>query len=523
MLTYHDIPRQFNLTSYFLDSNLEAGRGDSPALVVHDSTYTYRDVCAMTNRVGNVLLSLGIEIEDRVLLALNDSVEFVASWYAVIKIGAVVAEIYPFLQSHDYLYYLNYSRAKVIIIEQENLQKVRDILSQCPYLQTILVIGEDTALEHPEVSFANLIAQSSTDLQAADTTKDDIALWKFTTGSTGKPKAAVHCQHDPVISFVGYAQQVLKITQTDRVLAVPKLFFGYARDLVTLFTYGVGACGIIFPERSTPEGILALVEKQKPTILVNVPTMMNAMINHPEASTFNLSSLRLNTSAGEALPPAIHQAWLDTFGVETINGIGSSEAYHIYISVHPGSGGRAGSLGQLVPGYRAEIVNEGGHPVADGEVGELWISGESTAIMYWNEHEKSKKTFSGDTIHTGDLFRRDAEGYYWFEGRADDLLKVGGMWISPLEIETTLLEHHAVKECAVVGIQVDGLTQPCAFIVLAAGQSDTVQLVKELQAHTKSQLAPHKYPREVIFVDALPKTASGKIDRNTLAKLKQKN
>jgi benzoate-CoA ligase family protein len=518
MVTYDDLPRQFNLTTYFLDSNLEVGRGDTPALIDGDATYSYRQVSQMTNAIGNGLLTLGVEMEDRVLLALNDSVEFVAAWYAVVKIGAVVAEIYPFLQAHDYLYYLNYSRAKVILVDRENLQKVREIAGQCPHLRAILVAGEDDDWGNNEYSLSRLIAEAPTDLAAADTTKDDIALWKFTTGSTGKPKAAVHCQHDPVISFVGYAQGVLKMDQTDRVLAVPKLFFGYARDLVTLFAFGAGACGIIFPDRSAPERILSLVQKHKPTILVNVPTMMNAMISHPEASSYDVSSLRLNTSAGEALPPAIHQGWLDTFGVETINGIGSSEAYHIYISVRPDSGGRPGSLGQLVPGYTAQIVDQHGQPAADGEVGELWITGESTALMYWNEHEKSKKTFFGDTIHTGDLFRRDSDGYYWFEGRVDDLLKVGGMWVSPLEIESSLLEHDAVQECAVVGIEVDGLTQPCAYIVLAAGQSGGAELIETLQMHVRTRLAPHKYPRQVRFVESLPKTSSGKIDRGALTR-----
>jgi len=516
MLTYQDIPRQFNLTSYFLDRNLEEGKADSVALLIEDVTYTYQDVCDMTNRIGHVLLSLGVEMEDRVLLALNDSLEFVASWYAAVKIGAVVAEVYPFLQPHDYVYYLNYSRAKVIIVDQSNVQKVREAAVQCPHLRTVIVAGEHQGFGQNEVSLGRLAAEAPADLKAAATTKDDIALWKFTTGSTGKPKAAVHCQHDPVISFAGYARQVLNMTASDRVLAVPKLFFGYARDLVTLFSFGVGACGIIFPQRSTAERILSLVEQHRPTILVNVPTMMNAMINHLQAAEYDMSSLRLNTSAGEALPQAIHQAWLDTFGVETIDGIGSSEAYHIYISGRPGSAAPAGSLGQLVPGYKAEIVDEKGQPVAGGQTGELWISGESTALMYWNEHEKSKQTFAGDTIHTGDLFRRNAEGFFWYQGRVDDLLKVGGMWISPLEIETCLLEHEAVQECAVVGIQDDGLTFPRAYIVLAANQFDAPQLVGQLQQYAKSRLAPHKYPREIFFIAGLPKTASGKLDRKSL-------
>ncbi len=518
MMTYDTIPRQFNLTSYFLDRNLTEGRGDAVALRVGESDYSYRAVAERTNRIGHVLRSLGVEMEDRVLLALNDSVDFVAAWYATLKIGAVVAEVYTFLQAHDYAYYLNYSRARVIIVDQSNLQRVREVVPDCPHLRTILVAGEHGALARNERSLNELAADAPVELAAAETTKDDIALWKFTTGSTGKPKAAVHCQHDPVISFEGYARQVLQLRSSDRVLAVPKLFFGYARDLVTLFTFGVGACGILFPERATAERMLALVEQQQPTILVNVPTMMNAMIEQPGASDFDMSSLRLNTSAGEALPSVIHQKWLDTFGVETIDGIGSSEAYHIYISGRPGSPAPAGSLGQLVPGYTAEIVATTGQPVADGETGELWISGESAALMYWNEHEKSKRTFAGDTVRTGDLFRRNAEGYFWYQGRVDDLLKVGGIWLSPLEIEACLLEHAAVRECVVVGIQGESLTRVRAYVVLASEDAPHPTLADELRQHVKTHLAPHKYPREIEFVRSLPKTASGKVDRKSLAR-----
>lgn len=517
MIQYHDIPRQFNLADYFLDRNLAEGRGDSTALITDERHYTYDETAEATNRAGNVLLSLGVEMEDRVLLALSDRFEFVAAWYAVVKIGAVVAELYTFLQPHDYAYYLNYTRAKVIIVDRHNLQKIRDVSDQCPHLRTILVAGEHEALSENEASLDALMNQVSDRLATAETTKDDIALWKFTTGSTGKPKAAVHCHHDPIISYSNYARGVLDLSESDRVLAVPKLFFGYARDLVTLFPFGVGACGVIFPQRATAELILTLVERHRPTILVNVPTMMNAMARHPKAAEFDMSSLRLNTSAGEALPPAIHQQWLDRFGVETIDGIGSSEAYHIYISGRPGSPSPAGSLGRLVPGYEAEIIGLDGQPAPAGQVGELWISGESTALMYWNEHEKSKQTFVGDTIRTGDLFSRNEDGYFWFQGRADSLLKVGGIWVSPLEVETCLTEHPSVRECVVVGARDDGLTSLRAYVVLDLEQADESLLAYQLQEYVKAQLAPHKYPREVCFVDSLPKTASGKVDRRSLA------
>ncbi len=513
VLTYHDLPREFNLTTYFLDRNLEQGRADSVALIEAGRRYTYRDVAELTNRVGHVLLSLGVQMEQRVLLALSDGALFVASWYGVIKIGAVVAEVYTFLGAKDFLYYLNYSRARAIVVDDTCLDKVRAVAGQCPHLQHILTVGHPGELRPNEIRLEDHIRAAPAALAPARTTKDDIALWKFTTGSTGAPKAAVHCQHDPVLSFAGYARSVLDLSAADRILAVPKLFFGYARDLVSLFAFGVGACGIVFPERSTPERLFRLIERHRPTILVNVPTMMNAMLGHPESSRADMSSLRLNISAGEALPPAVARAWFDAFGVETLDGIGSAEAYHIYISARPGAPPRPGSVGQLVPGYTAQIKDPDGNPLPDGEIGELWLTGESSALMYWNEHEKSKHTFHGDTIRSGDLFRRDVDGYFWFQGRADDLLKVGGMWVLPLEIEACLLEHPAVFECAVIGVEVEGLTIPRAYVVLEPGASATTT---ELQQFVKGALAPHKYPREVYIRRDLPRTASGKIDRRAL-------
>lgn len=514
-LTYADLPRRLNLAEYFLDHSLAVGQGERVALYCGAEVYTFAALTALTNRAGHGLRELGVEPEDRVLLALSDSVAFVAAWFAVVKIGAVVAEVYTFLQPKEYAYYLNYSRAKVVVADAVTLPKLRQVRAQCPALRVILVAGPAGELQAGEVSFEALTAQASAHLDPADTTKDDIALWKFTTGSTGDPKAAVHCQHDPVMAYDAYARQVLDLQPDDVVLPGPKLFFGYARDLTALFNFRVGAAGVIFPERSTPDKLFELIARHRPTILVQVPTLINEMANHPAAAAADLSCVRLATSAGEALPAEIHQKWMRAFGVEVVDGIGSSELYHIYLSNRPGRT-RLGSLGQLAPGYTAEIVDGDGQPVPAGQVGELWVRGESAALMYWNDHAKSKRTFAGDLVRTGDLFRQDAGGYFWYHGRADDLIKAGGIWVAPFEVESCLAEHPAVRECAVVAHEQAGLALPLVFVVLAEPAAASEALAADLTAFVRARLSPHKAPRQVRFVAALPKTASGKVDRKAL-------
>ena len=501
MIRYEDIPRSFNLTSWFVDRHLEEGRGDRIALYCGDERVTYRGLAELTNRIGNVLLELAVRPEDRILLALSDGKEFVATWYAALKIGAVVAEAYTFLQAKDYAYYAEYTRARVIVVDDGTRATVEEAVSGMRFVPQLLVVDD---------SFAELVAQASAELEPAPTTKDDVALWKFTTGSTGAPKAAVHLAHDPLISFECYARDVAGYREDDVVLPVPKLFFGYGRDMAALFTFGVGAAGIVFPERSTPELIFDLIERHRPTILVNVPTMMSAMLDLPGARGRDLSSLRMCVSGGEALPAEIHERWSDLFGLEVIEGVGSSELYHIYISSRPGHI-RPGSAGRLVPGYDARLLDEDGHEVPDGTPGELWVSGESAALCYWGDHEKSKRTFHGNTVRTGDLFVRDEDGYFWYRGRADDLLKVGGIWVAPLEIENALLAHPAVAECAVVGYDEHGLVLARAWVVARAAVEPS-----ELRNFVRTRLSPHKVPRDVRFAGSLPKTASGKIDRRAL-------
>jgi benzoate-CoA ligase family protein len=484
VITHADLPEELNLATWFVDRNAK----DRTALIDSDGATTYGELAGLVNRYGNVLRELGVKAQDRVLLVLADSVDFVAVWYGAQKIGAVTAEAYTFLQPKDYAYYLEYTDAKVVVADETTEAAIREVAGE----RTVLVVDGAP------------IEDASDELEPARTTKDDIALWKFTTGSTGQPKGAVHPVHSPVLSNDWYAQGVLGIREDDVVLPVPKLFFGYARDLAALYPFGVGGAGIVFPERSTPERIFELIAEHRPTILVNVPTMMAQMIDsvsHGRCQAPDMSSLRMCTSAGEALPRELHDRWLDTFGVEVLDGIGSSELYHIYVSNRPGRA-RPGSTGELVLGYEAEV----------GENGELLVTGETAALYYEGDEEKTKRTFDGDTVHTGDLFEQDDDGFFWYRGRVDDLIKVGGIWVAPAEIEHCLVGHPDVVECAVVGAAQNGLTVPRAYVVVR-------QPVEEqaLQDFVRARLSPHKYPREVVFVDDLPKTPSGKLDRKALA------
>jgi benzoate-CoA ligase family protein len=513
VLGHDDVPRDFNLTTYFVDRNVDEGRGDRTALIGPEGPCTYARLAELTDRIGNVLRTLGVRQESRVLLALSDSVEFVATWYAVLKLGGVTAEVYTYLQPSDYAYYLEYTRAEVVVVDRVTLNNVRQAASRSPYLRRLLVVGvPPEQLRAREASFDELVKEAPDGLDAAPTDRDDIAIWKFTTGSTGRPKACVHAMHTPLLSFEAYARGVLELRADDVVLPVPKLFFGYARDLTALYTFGVAAAGIVFPDRTTPERVFELIARYRPTILVNVPTMMRAMLDHPDAGRQDLSCLRLCTSAGEALPEHLHRRWVDAFGVDVVDGIGSSEAYHIYISNRPGAG-RPGSLGSVVPGYAAAIVDDAGNPVPDGQVGRLWVRGPTAALMYWNDRAASTRTFAGDLVMSADLFERDPDGYFYYRGRADDLLKVGGIWVAPAEIESCLAGHPDVAECAVVGVDREGLTRSCAYVVRREGSELSA---KDITAFAKERLSPQKVPREVEFVAELPRTGSGKIDRAAL-------
>jgi benzoate-CoA ligase len=509
-----EFPDRFNMADYFLYHNLREGRGEKTCLYYKDDSYTYAQVAEMSDRVGNVLRELGVEAEDRVLVVLPDCPEFVFTWFGAAKVGAVIAMVNTILPAGDYAYYLEYTRARVAVVHHSVADAVESVRHASKYLRHVAVVGGDGA-KNP--SFEGLVAAASPVCEPEPTSKDDLAIWLFTSGSTGKPKAAVHLQHDLPYNTEHYAKQVLGIREDDLTVSVPKLFFGYATGTNLLFPFAVGGATALFDERSTAERMFEVIDRYRPTILTSVPTMINAMLNVEGArDRYDLSSLRLCLSAGEALPPELYHRWMEAYSVEILDGIGSAEMFHIYVSNRPGHV-VPGALGTVVPGYEARVVGPDGRDVPDGEVGELWIKGDSAALCYWNAHEASKARFAGDWCFTGDQFRRDAEGVFWYQGRSDFMLKVSGIWVSPLEIENCLLGHAAVVECCVVGAADENdLVKPLAYVVPAAGREGGDDLVAELQAHAKAQMAPYKYPRWVEFVDALPKNDRGKIDRKVV-------
>ncbi|HEX5080729.1 MAG TPA: benzoate-CoA ligase family protein [Blastocatellia bacterium] len=506
-------PERFNMAEYFLDHNLAAGRGDKVCLRFGEERWTYAEVVKQSNRAGHLLHELGARVEDRVLFAMPDCPQFVALWFGAAKIGAVIAMVNPLLPAEDYAYYLDYTRAKVFVVHETLVESLRPILAEAKYLKNVLVVGDESQ-EFPH--YETLAPQMLDELETAGTHRDDPAIWLFTSGSTGKPKAAVHLQHDLPYNTECYAKQILRMREDDVTVAVPKLFFGYATGTNLLFPFAVGAETALFNERSTPEKLFEVIERRRPTVLTNVPTMINAMLNAPGASERDLSSLRVCVSAGEALPPELYRRWKETFGVEILDGVGSAEMFHIYIS-NRFDDVREGCLGRIVPGYEAEIIGPDGQSLPDGQMGTLRIKGDSAAICYWQAHEKSKETFAGDYCTTGDQFTRDAEGYFWYGGRTDEMLKVSGVFVSPTEVENCLLGHEAVRECAVVGFQDgDGLTKTSAYVALNEGFAESDDLARQLQEFVKGRLAMHKYPRRIIFRDGLPKNDRGKIDRKNL-------
>ncbi|MCF6474023.1 benzoate-CoA ligase family protein [Nonomuraea sp. MG754425] len=492
-----------NIAGRFLDRS----DGRRTALITREGRVDYAELRSLANRTGNALRDLGVRRGDRVLIAADDSVEFVAAWYGAQKIGAVTAEVYTFLRPEDYRYFAGYARPRVVVAGPATLDALR-----AADVGGLLVTGVPRHRLRPgERHFDTVVAAQEDRLDPVPVAPGDVAIWKFTTGSTGAPRACVLPARSPHLSFESYARGVLDLRADDVVLPVPKLSFGYARDLTALFPFGAGAAGVVFPERSRVETIFELIAEHRPTILVNVPTMMSAMLAHPDAARQDLSCLRLCTSAGEALPPELHRRWTDAFGVEVVDGLGSSEAYHIYLSNRPGRV-RPGTLGQEVPGYRARVVDDDGRTVPDGEVGRLEITGAAVALEYWQQPAKSAETFVAEhTVRSGDLVTRDAEGFFRYRGRADDLLKVGGSWVAPAEIENCLLEHPAVRACVVVGEDLRGLTRPHAYVVACA----TVEAA-ELKDFVRARLVAQRAPRKITFVDALPQTASGKVDRQAL-------
>ncbi len=525
---FPELPERLNLAEYFLDPNIAAGRGGKTALYDVEGEQTYAEVHAASCRAANALRRLGVQQEDRVLIALPDSRDFVAAWFGAARAGAVIAMVNVLLTEEDYAAYLDYTRAKVAFVDPALVPIFERLRGRARHLRHVIA-GTTTGVEGADLSrgpgpfptLREVLAGESPEAETAPTHRDDPAIWLFTSGSTGRPKAAMHLQHDLPWNTERYAKRVLGMTEADRTVSVPKLFFGYATGTNLLFPFAVGGSTALFPDRSTPARIYDMIARYRPTILTSVPTMIHGMLEERgRAAGADLSSLRACLSAGEALPAELYRRWKERFGVEILDGIGSAEMFHIYITNKPGDV-VAGSLGTLVPGYEARIVDESEREVAPGDVGTLWVRGDSAMVGYWQEHEKSKHAVRGDWCVSADQFRRDADGRFWYAGRADDLLKVGGVFVSPLEVEDCLLAHPAVSECAVVGFRDEGdLVKPLAFVVARAGAPGDAPpgdaLAAELSGYVKARLSPYTFPRKVVLLDALPKNERGKLDRKAL-------
>ena len=508
-------PAEFNLCQYYLDHNIEAGRGDKICLTCEGETRTYGSLLERVKRLTAALREFGVRPEERVLIVLPDGLEFVETWFATLRAGAVFAMVNPLLKGEEYAKYLEYTKARIVVTSTEALKEIGPAAKKAPWCEQVLVVGEDagefcayeTAMESdPQSELARL----------APTAPDDLAGWLFTSGSTGMPKACVHVHSDFAYSTETYARRVVGYREDDVCLAVPKLFFGYATGTNLMFPFRAGASVVLFPGRSTADELLRLIKQHRPTFLTSVPTMISNMLRQEGLAKGDLASLRISLSAGEALPAKLYEEWFAFTGVEILDGIGSAEMFHIYISNAPGDV-RVGSLGRLVPGYDAQIINADDEPVAEGESGRLRIRGGSTAICYWGDKRQSRETYQGEWCTTSDIMRKDDEGYFYYEGREDDLLKVSGIFVSPLEIENALLSHPSVAEVCVLGKPDDqGLVKPLAFVVLGAGYEGDGEMAAGLKAHVKSQLAPYKYPRWFEWRDELPKNDRGKIARKLL-------
>ena len=506
-----DVPDTFNIADYLVDRHVRDGRGGRTAIICGHEAVTYAQVAERSNRVANGLRQLGLRREDRVLLLLLDTPAFAYAFFGALKLGAVPIPTNTLLKSQDYRYMLNDSRARIAMVSEPLVAQIEAIpRHELPYLEHIVVDGGNSG----ETSGLGRLMAASPNYEVTPTSKDDVAFWLYSSGSTGFPKGAVHLHHDILYTVVCYAQGVLGITAADRTFSVAKLFFAYGLGNALTFPFAVGATTILWPGPPTPPNVYAQIERFRPTLFYSVPTNYGQLLAHKrDGSDFDLSSVRQAVSAGEALPKALYERFKERFGVEILDGIGSTEILHIFISNRAGRV-RPGSSGVLVPGYEARIVDEAGADVPDGTVGDLLIKGDSTCAYYWNKHERTKDTIQGHWIRTGDKFSRDADGYYWYAGRGDDMLKVGGIWVSPVEIENTLVEHPAVQEAGVIGRRdADGLVKPMAYVVLAAEYIASEDLAHELQDFVRSKIADYKRPRWIEFVDTLPKTATGKTQR----------
>jgi benzoate-CoA ligase family protein len=511
MYNIPEIPDEFNLGDYLLDRHIREGRGDKEAIYYKDEVITYNQLLEAANRAGNALLKLGIEEENRVMICLPDCPEFLYGYLGAMRIGAVPVPVSTMALPGDYKYYLNDSRAKVLITDENLAPKIMEVFAELRYLRHFIVSGKPAP---GQLCFEELLQDASASLKVTAVSKDDMAFWLYSSGTTGTPKGVVHLHHDVLHFMHPYNEHVLSITEEDIMFSASKMYFSYGRNSMEA-TFVSGAAVVLEPELPRPQKVAEVITRYKPTIYFSIPTSYRGVLDllEEEEGKYDFSSLKVCISAGEALPKVIFDRWKNRFGIEIYDGIGSTDVGGIYISNMKGKV-RPGSCGVLIPGFEARLVDDEGKDVADGEVGTIWIKNDGSTPFYWRKHQKSKESIIGEWFNTSDQFIRDSDGYYWFSGRADDMLKAGGIWVSPVEVENILLQHPAVLECAMVGhVDESNLEKPLAFVVLRPGHKASPELERELQEFVRSKTAHYKYPRWVKFVEELPRTASGKVQR----------
>jgi benzoate-CoA ligase len=528
----------YNAADDLIGRNLPA-RAEKTAFIDEQGAYTYGDLARRVDRAAGALRELGLHEEQRVVLGLLDTIDFPTAFLGAIKAGVVPIPVNTLFQPHDYAFILADSRAKAAIVSAELLLAYEEAARLASWTGRFVVSdprgvlagsvgdrrgaatdssadarGASDTTQYP--TLAALMECATPVAEAAPTRPDDVCFWLYSSGSTGKPKGTLHVQTSMIRTAELFAQGVLGMREDDVVFSAAKLFFAYGLGNALSFPMSVGATAVLHATRATPDAVSTILRERGATIFCGVPTLFGALLVHPGLPSRDEVALRLCTSAGEPLPEEIGKNWTARFGVEIVDGIGSTEMLHIFVSNRPGAV-KYGTTGLPVPGYRVRIVGEDGREVAPGELGELEVCGETSAVHYWNNREKSRRTFCGEWTRTGDKYRQDDDGYFVYCGRVDDMLKVSGIWVSPSEVESALVAHEDVLEAAVIGVEDEQeLVKPKAFVVLKPGVQPSDDLAEALKTHVKSRLAPYKYPRWIEFVTDLPKTATGKIQRHVL-------
>ncbi len=502
-------PERFNAAEFFVDRHVAEGRGARTVFRAAGAVTTYGELAEAVSRAAHVFAGLGVEIENRVVLVLSDGPLFAAAFWGALKLGAVAVPLNTLMSPEDYAFILDDSRAKVVIADDTLLPKLETVRGRCRWVRAVVGVSQ----------LETLMARAPATLDATPTIREDMAYWGYTSGSTGRPKAAVHSHKDFLAAADLVGVGIFGLGPDDLVFSASKMYFAFGLGNSLYFPARVGAASVLVAERVTPERTFEIIAAERPTVFFAVATLYARMLEVTDAERrWDLSSLRLCVSSGEVLPPAVFDAWRARFGHELVDVVGSTEALHDFIANRPGAV-RRGSAGRVVPGFEARLVDDAGAPTPTGMVGHLLIKGETLSPYYWNRLERTRATMLGEWARTGDMFSQDADGYFYFAGRSDDMLKVAGQWVSPAEIEALLVEHPAVLEAGVVGAaDPDGLTTAHAFVVLKgdhapASATESEALAAELRGWVKRRAAGYKVPRTVEFVADLPKTATGKIQR----------